>query len=187
MCDSKFSLIEDWAVHSLLAVVEGVERGLVLSTQHIHLCFVVSLVGHLYENQKEFVPGRLMGWFNEYLCQAEMEDSSRPGRSCMSFNSTVRAANNIAPSFDNELTPTHPIKLAYLEFSIFLSWLKAVERDFIFTAHGNIVTIRKEDYGYVTIRLSAEVYNNVCSTLLFLFEKMFGYRCDNLCAHLLMI
>lgn len=130
----------------------------------------------------------LMGWFKEYLCQAEMEDLSRHGRSCMSFNSTLRAAiNNIAPSFDNELAPTHPTELAYLEFSIFLSWLKVVERDFIFTAHCNIITIRKEDYGYGTIRLSAEVYNNVCSTLLFLFEKMFGYRCDNLCAHLLTI
>lgn len=170
-----------------LATVEDTGRGFAPSTQHIHLRFGVSLVRHLYENQEEF-PGMLTGWFVEYLCQAEMEDSSRPGHSHShrSFNSTVRAAiNSIAPSFDNEPAPTHPIELAHLELSIFLSWLKAVERDFICTTHDNIITVTTEDYGI--IRLSEDVYNNSCSTLLFLFEKMFGYRRDDLCAHLLMI
>ena len=142
-----------------LATVEDTGRGFAPSTQHIHLRFGVSLVRHLYENQEEF-PGMLTGWFVEYLCQAEMEDSSRPGHSHShrSFNSTVRAAiNSIAPSFDNEPAPTHPIELAHLELSIFLSWLKAVERDFICTTHDNIITVTTEDYG--TIRLSEEVYN----------------------------
>ena len=99
-----------------LATVEDTGRGFAPSTQHIHLRFGVSLVRHLYENQEEF-PGMLTGWFVEYLCQAEMEDSSRPGHSHShrSFNSTVRAAiNSIAPSFDNEPAPTHPIELAHL-------------------------------------------------------------------------
>jgi hypothetical protein len=145
----------------------------------------MSLERHLYKNQEEF-PGMLTGWFFEYLYQAEMEDSSRPGHSCRCFNSTVRAAiNSIAPSFDNQPTPTHPIELAHPEHSIFLSLLKAVERDYICTTCDNIITIRTEDYG--TICLGEEVYNNSCSTLLFLFDKMFGYWRDDLCAHLLMI
>jgi hypothetical protein len=71
---------------SKLAAVEDVERGFAPSTQeHIHLRFAMNLVRHLYENQEGF-PCMLMGWFVEYLCQAVMEDSSRPGRSCTSFN-----------------------------------------------------------------------------------------------------
>jgi hypothetical protein len=69
--------------NELAAVEDSMERGFASSTQHIHLRFGVSSVRHLYdyENQEEF-PGMLTGWFVEYLYQAEMEDSSRPGHSC---------------------------------------------------------------------------------------------------------
>jgi hypothetical protein len=115
-----------------LAAVEDTERGFAPSTQHIHLTPLLwreFSMPSLRESRGVFWHAH--GLIVNYLCQAKMENSSRPGHGCRSFNSTVRAAiNRIAPSFDNKPALTHPIELAHLEFSIFLSWLKGCRERF---------------------------------------------------------